>query len=146
MVKLEDLLGIIWTVTELRVCAYDDYRLQHEWIFGEKVEETVHQRHRREKGFLSIIDRKINLHGDQKRKDGLWEYGWAVNKKNIPQEILEAEVWHMNLFDSWYPDHNGKMLSVSVNMDALTAQALKSELAELERPLPEELDETDDIK
>lgn len=146
MVKLEDLLGIIWTVTELRVCAYDDYRLQHEWIFGEKVEETVHQRHRREKGFLSIIDRKINFHGDQKRKDGLWESGWGVNKKNIPQEILEAEVWHMNLFDSWYPDHDGKMLSVSVNMDALTAQALKSELAELERPLPEELDETDDIK
>ena len=37
MVKLGDLLGIIWTVTELHVSAYDDYRLQHEWIFGENL-------------------------------------------------------------------------------------------------------------
>ena len=140
MVKLGDLLGIIWTVTELRVSAYDDYRLQHEWIFGENVEETTHMWHQREQGWLSIIDKKINLHGDIIRKNGLWETGWGVNKKNIPQEILDAEVWHMNLFDSWYPNHEGKKLSVSVNMNALTAQTLKAELAEIERPLQEEYD------
>lgn len=108
MVKLGDLLGIIWTVTELHVSAYDDYRLQHEWIFGENVKETTHMWHQREQGWLSIIDKKINLHGDIIRKNGLWETGWGVNKKNIPQEILDAEVWHMNLFDSWYPNHEGK--------------------------------------
>lgn len=140
MVKLGDLLDIILAVTELDVRAYDNYRLQHEWIFGENVKETVHMWHQRELGWLSIIDRKINLHGDVIRKNGLWETGWGVNKKNIPQEILDAEVWHMNLFDSWYPNHEGKKLHVSVNMNALTAQTLKAELAEIERPLQEEYD------
>ncbi len=135
MVKLGDLLDIIWRVTELDVRAYDNNRLQHEWIFGEQVDETVHQWYSRTKGELSIIDRKINLHGDQIRKNGLWETGWGPNKKNIPQEILDAEVTHMNLFDSWYPDKNGKKLSVSVNMDALTVQTLKAELADIERPV-----------
>ena len=139
MVKLGDLLDIIWTVTELDVRAYDN-RLQHEWIFGESVKETVHMWHQREQGWLSIIDRKINSHGDVIRKNGLWETGWGVNKKNIPQEILDAEVTHMNLFDSWYPNHEGKKLYVSVNMNALTAQTLKAELAEIERPLQEEYD------
>ena len=135
MVKLGDLLDIIWRVTELDVRAYDNNRLQHEWIFGEQVDETVHQWYSRTKGELSIIDRKINLHGDQIRKNGLWETGWGPNKKNIPQEILDAEVTHMLLFDSWYPDHDGKKLSVSVNMDALTVQTLKAELADIERPV-----------
>ena len=135
MVKLGDLLDIIWSVTELDVRAYDNNRLQHEWIFGEQVDETVHQWYSRTKGELSIIDRKINLHGDQIRKNGLWETGWGPNKKNIPQEILDAEVTHMLLFDSWYPDHDGKKLSVSVNMDALTVQTLKAELADIERPV-----------
>lgn len=135
MVKLGDLLDIIWSVTELHVNAYDNYRLQHEWIIGEHVEETTHQWRRRQQGQLSIIDRKINVHGDQLRKNGLWETGWGPNKKNIPQAILDAEVTHMNLFDSWYPDKNGKMLSVSVNMDALTVQTLKAELADIERPV-----------
>ena len=135
MVKLGDLLNIIWTVTELNVTAYDDNRLQHEWIIGKHVEETTYQWHDRQRGILSIIDRKINRHGDQIRKNGLCESGWGVNKKNIPQAILDAEVTHMNLFDSWYPDHDGKKLSVSVNMDALTVQTLKAELAEIERPV-----------
>ena len=43
MVKLGDLLDIIWSVTELHVNAYDNYRLQHEWIIGEHVKETTHQ-------------------------------------------------------------------------------------------------------
>lgn len=33
-----------------------------------------------------------------------------------------------------------RKLSVSVNMNALTAQTLKAELAEIERPLQEEYD------
>ena len=141
MVKLGDLLDIIWSVTELHVNAYDNYRLQHEWIIGEHVEETTYQWRDRQRGILSIMDRKINRHGDQIRKNGLCESGWGVNKKNIPQAILDAEVTHMNLFDSWYPDKNGKMLSVSVNMDALTVQTLKAELAEIERPLYETWEE-----
>lgn len=39
MVKLGDLLDIIWTVTELNVIAYDNNRLQHKWIIGEHVKE-----------------------------------------------------------------------------------------------------------
>ncbi len=135
MVKLGDLLDIIWRVTELDVRAYYNNRLQHEWIIGEHVKETVHQWYSRTKGELSIIDWKINSHGDLIRKNGLWETGWGVNKNNIPPAILDAEVTHMLLFDSWYPDHDGKKLSVSVNMDALTVQTLKAELADIERPV-----------
>ena len=145
MVTLGDLLDIIWRVTELNVTAYDNSRLQHEWIIGEHVEETVHQWHDRKRGILSIIDKKINLHGDILRKNGLWETGWGVNKNNIPPAILAAEVTHMLLFDSWYPDHDGKKLSVSVNMDALTVQTLKAELAEIERPLYETWEEAEAV-
>ena len=147
MVILGDLLDIIWDVTELDIRAYDNGRLQHEWIIGENVEETYHQWHSRKKGELSIIDRKINRHGDIIRKNGLSEMGWGVNKANIPPVMLAAEVTHMLLSNRlrknpW--DEPGQELYVSVNMDALTVLTLKAELAAVERPLETEGDDCDD--
>ena len=137
-VILSDLLDVLHDVTELQVLAYDNYRLQHEWIFGEGIIETYHQWHRRKNGELSIIDRKINFHNDLKRKNPkVWEDGWGVNKKNIPEEILNTEVTHI-LLNHRYGSYGGRCLFVYVNMDALTAQTLITELADVERPLEEE--------
>lgn len=137
MVILGDLLEILHDVTKLEVWAYDNYRLQHEWIFGEGIKETYHQWHSRKKGELSIIDRKINLHSRLKRKEPkVWEDGWDVDKTSIPQQILNTEVTHILLSErGGCESPGGRELFVYVNMDALTAQTLKTELATVERPL-----------
>ena len=138
-VILSDLLDIIWDVTELNVLAYDEYRLQHEWIFGNQVEETVHQWHRRRQGVLSIIDRKINHHNDPK-KNGIGEMGWGVNKGPIPEAILQAKVTTMNLTPASgrFCGPNGRELTVQVDMDKNTVLMVKEMLADVERPLEEE--------
>lgn len=138
MVILGDLLDILNDVTKLEVWAYDDYRLQHKWIFGEGVEETIHQWHERKSGILSIIDRKINFHGDPGRK-GTPEMGWGVNKKDIPPALLKTEVLHILLGNrgGGITSPGGRSLFVYVNLDALTAEVIKTELAKIERPLEE---------
>ena len=96
MVILKDLLNVLHDVTKLQVWAYDNCLLQHQWIFGEDIDETIHQYHDREKGILSIIDRKINHHNEP-RRNGTSEVGWCVKFEAIPKEILDAEVWHILL-------------------------------------------------
>ena len=148
MVTVSDLLDIIWDVTELEVNAYDNYRLQHRWIIGENIDESHHQWYERKKGELSIIDRKINHHGDKTNRGCLWETGWGANKKNVPSQILAAEVTHMLLIERLkiHPGvQPGKELCVSVKMDSLTVETLKSELAEIVRPLEGYEDEVDKV-
>ena len=136
MVKLGDLLDVIGDVTKLEVLAYNEYKLQHRWIFGENISETIHQWHDRKNGLLSIIDRKINVHGDVKR-NGTGEMGWGPNKSCIPQAMLDAEVWHM-LLSSRTGRNDGQELTVQVHMSLMVAQLLKSELAKIERPIVED--------
>ena len=131
MVILNDLLKILHDVTELQVLAYDNYQLQHEWIFGEKVCETTFRYYRRRAGRLSIIDRKINVHNDPK-KNGTGEMGWDVKLDAIPKRILDAEVWHI-LLDGRVED--GRQLYCYVNMSAMDVEMVKAELAGKERPL-----------
>ena len=133
MVILGDLLAILHDVTELQVLAYDNYQLQHEWIFGEKVCETTFRYYRRRSGRLSIIDRKINVHNDPTR-NGAGEMGWDVKLNAIPKRILDAEVWHI-LLDGRVQE--GRQLYVYVNMPAMDVEMVRAELAPIERPLEE---------
>ena len=135
MVILKDLLNILHDVTKLEVWAYADYKLQHQWIFGEDIEETIHQYRDRERGVLSIIDQKINVHNEPK-KNGTGEVGWCVKLEAIPKEILNTEVWHILLSGRF----EGRELLVYVNMDALAVETVKSELAGKERALNEEVE------
>lgn len=135
MVILKDLLNILHDVTKLEVWAYADYKLQHQWIFGEDIEETIHQYRDRERGVLSIIDQKINVHNEPK-KNGTGEVGWCVKLEAIPKEILNTEVWHILLSGRF----EGRELLVYVNMDALAVETVKSELAGKERQLNEEVE------
>ena len=135
MVILKDLLNILHDVTKLEVWAYADYKLQHQWIFGEDIEETIHQYRDRERGVLSIIDQKINVHNEPK-KNGTGEVGWCVKLEAIPKEILNTEVWHILLSGRF----EGRELLVYVNMDALAVETVKSEFAGKERPLNEEVE------
>jgi len=139
MVILKDLLSILHDVTELEVWAYDNFNLQHQWIFGEKVEETIHLWRARKVGKLSIIDRKINVHNDVK-KNGYGETGWFVKLDAIPKRILDAEVWHILLSGG---KDDGRELFVYVNMDPLAVETVKAELAQIERPKEEEEHETE---
>lgn len=133
MVILGDLLDVLFDVTELNVWAYDNCRLQHKWIFGEDVTETIHQYRDRELGKLSIIDRKINVHNEPLRP-GRTEIGWAVNMSQIPKEILKAQVTHILLSGR---HGEGRELFVYVDMPAMDVEMVRAELAPIERPLEE---------
>lgn len=64
MVKLEDLLSIVWNATLLHISAYsDDLRLYHTYMIGQKIELSVYQWHDVEKGDLTAIERQINDYG-----------------------------------------------------------------------------------
>lgn len=126
MVKLEDLLSIIWNVTLLHISAYsDDLRLYHTYMIGQKIELSVYQWHDVEKGELTAIERQINDHGTVNKR-GLAESGWGINIKKIPQEMLESEVWHMSLMPRG--SSTGTELIVSVRMPYMAVQMLKDEL------------------
>lgn len=136
MVTVKDLLRILLDVTKLEVWAYADYKLQHQWIFGEDIKETIHQYRDRENGLLSIIDEKINVHNESK-KNGTGEMGWGEKTDAIPKEILNAEVIHILLSG---PFGKGRELFVYVLMDMMAVETVKSELAGKERPLDEEVE------
>lgn len=137
MVILGELLDILHDVTELKIFAYDEYKLQHKWIFGEGIKESIYEWYDRKNGMMSIIDRKINVHGNPK-KNGTGESGWDVDKTDIPQAILDAPVWHILLSERGGRSPGGRRLFVYVEMPAMTAEMVKTSLAEIERPLLEE--------
>lgn len=136
MVILKDLLYILHDVTALEVWAYSDFHLQHQWIFGEDIKETIRQYRDRERGVLSIIDERINVHNEPK-KNGTGEIGWGTKYDAIPKEILEAEVTHI-LLSGRYGE--GRELYVHIYLDEMSVQMAMSELAGKERPLNEEVE------
>ena len=123
MIILRDLFEVVWDITELKVTAYSpEPKLLHEWIFGENIYETIHMWHDRKKGLLTIVDEKINSHGEPGRGGGP-EIGWGVKEKLFPKELLDSKVTHLWLRSrgNW----EGQRLCVEVEMQELTAEILK---------------------
>ena len=109
MVTLRDILELTWAVTELTLDVREPEldRLIMSYKIGEGCNEdnaTVHQKHRINKGELTMIDAKINWFGSKGSKGDGWGNIW----KNIPKELLEMEVIHFTLSSrgSW----EGKLL------------------------------------
>lgn len=95
MVTLRDILELTWTVTELTLDVREPEhdKLIMSYIIGEGCNEdnaTVHQKHRINKGELTMIDAKINWFGSKGSKGDGWGNIWA----NIPKDLLEMEVTH----------------------------------------------------
>lgn len=123
MFTLRELAKAMWNITEVDFIAYDNYKFQHEFIFGPHVYETSHMWQRRRDGNLTIIDRKINAHGDSGRRGP--ELGWGLKEKEIPKELLDAPINHINIMPApSFENH----ISISIELPALQAEILKEDL------------------
>lgn len=131
MIILSDLLDVVIDITELDVWAYSDWRLQKQWIFGDRAaeKETVHMYHSRKKGVIDIIPKRINAYGVAVNRVGQSEGRWGVMKELFPKGLLEAEVTKLSLSPQWQGD--GQRCWVYVNIPLLTAQSVISEIKEM---------------
>lgn len=117
---LRELFNVFWTIVEVKITARkDDGEFLHEWIYGDNISESIHMYHQRMDGNLTIVDRKINAHGDPAR--GGAEIGWGVKEKLFPKDLLDAPITHMGAASS---AHGTSKVSVDVTMHPLTVAAL----------------------
>lgn len=123
MFTLRELARAMWNITEVDITAYDNYKFQHEFIFGPHVYETSHMWQRRRDGNLTIIDRKISAHGDPGRRGP--EMCWGLKEKEIPKELLDAPINHINIMPAPSGEHH---ISICIELPALQAEILKKDL------------------
>lgn len=124
MITLRELFKVTWDIAEVNITARaPDLSFIHEWIFGEHVKESIHQRYDREDGKLTIRQEKIQYHGEQTR--GGPEMGWGVNEKLFPPELIDAPVTVLNMHPmccGW-----GTHVRADVELQPLTAAGLPME-------------------
>lgn len=123
MVTLRDLIEVFWDITEIDVTARGagSGKYLHEWKFGKDIDVSTHMRYAIEEGRLTVVDRKINAHGDPTR--GGVEMGWGVKPNTIPKEILDATITHMGV--GMYNAGSEAHVHVDVEMQPMTVEALK---------------------
>ena len=120
MITLRDLFEVTWDITKLDITAREPETTTyvHRWLYGEGITETIHMYHERKAGRLSIIEGRINHHGEPTRSGS--EIGWGVNEKLLPAEIIDAPVTHLLMMPR--PRGNGTWCCVDIEMHPLTAQ------------------------
>ena len=117
---LREIFEAFWTITEVDVTARDaDGRFIHKWIYGPNIHVSMFRRHEVEDGKLTIVDGKINTHGDPAR--GGTETGWGVKTKLFPADMLDAPIRYMNVACYQGEQH---ALRVDVEMHQMTVMAL----------------------
>lgn len=127
---LREVFEVYWDIIEIDITARDhDLRLKHRWIYGPDIRESIHQWHDREAGILTIVDEKINAHGDPKR--GGPEMGWGVKENLFPDQILDAKITHFMPSTA----SKGDKLYVDIELDQITVEILKKTIKG--RPLEE---------
>lgn len=120
MITLRDLFAVTWDITELDITAREPETMTyvHRWLYVEDIYETIYMYHARKAGKLSIINDKINHHGEPTR--GGSEIGWGVNEKLLPADIIDAPVTHLLMTPM--ARGNGTRCCVDIEMHPLTAQ------------------------
>lgn len=124
MITLRELFQVYIEPTELTITAYHNNHYAHEWIFGDDVYETVHMFQRRKAGKLSIVDIRVNHHGEPTSHGP--EMGWGVNEKVIPALILDAEVTH--LLPCSRSMSRGQSLIAHIELDPLQVEVINKTL------------------
>lgn len=123
MMTLRDLFEVYWTITEVHLTVRDaDGKFLHRWIFAEGItdRETIHMYHDRKAGKLTLMDVKINRHGDPARGGGS-EMGWGINEQLFAKAMLDAPIRHMGVMSSLI---ERTRLDVDVEMQPLTCMTL----------------------
>lgn len=119
---LRDLFEVYWTITDVHLTVRDaDGKFLHRWIFAEGItdRETVHQRRDRMEGKLTLVDEKVNHHGEPTR--GGSEMGWGVRERIFAKSMLDAPIRHMGVMSSLIERTS---LDVDVEMQPLTCMTL----------------------
>lgn len=123
MITLRDLFKVFWTITEVDVTARepDTGKFIHKWIYSEGIteRETIFQYHERMDGKLTLVDVKVNAHGDPAR--GGAEIGWGVKEKLFPNAMLDAQITHMGVLSTYAGTSS---VSVDIELPWLTAVTL----------------------
>lgn len=125
MITLRELFQVTWDITLVKIWAYtpdgeklkDGMRLIHKWIYGDDIQESVHQRYDREDGKLSIIEGRINHHGEPTR--GGAEIGWGVKEKIFPKGLIDAQITHLSMHSRY--KGNGCEVFVYIELPELEA-------------------------
>lgn len=122
MMTLRDLFGVLWTITEIEITARaSDSHYLHRWIYGPEAlqKETRHQFYDRQEGKLTIVETKINAHGDETR--GGAEMGWGVKEKLFPAALIDAPVTHLGVMNIRSGEHR---IYADVELPELTVMTL----------------------
>ena len=119
---LREVFKVYWEIWEIHITARNCIKIfQHEWIYGPEIKESIHQWNRRKEGKLTIVDVKINAHGDPKK--GGPEMGWGVKDELFPEQILDAPITHF-MPSPGLSDPKQK-LYVDIELDPITVEILK---------------------
>lgn len=122
MMTLRDLFEVYWTITEVDLTVRDaSGKFLHRWIFeeGVKSRETIHMYHDRTEGKLTLVDEKVNHHGEPSRNGS--EMGWGVREDVFAKAMLDAPIRHMG---TWSAMSGRTHLNVDVEMQPLTCMTL----------------------
>lgn len=125
MIKLKDLLEVMYNVTEMEINARNpDTRLLHTFYFSQDDFGDLPPgvRDRILMGQTMFIQDRINVHGKATR--GGAEMAFGVEMKAIPKEFLDAEVFHFLDFTR----REGLHLSVDVIMQELQCETARANL------------------
>ena len=133
MMTLRDVFEVYLEICEIDITARaHDLRFEHEWIYGPDVRESRHMWYDRRDGKLTIVDEKINAHGDHKKSGP--EMGWGVKTELFPVQILDAKITRF-LPSPGLSDPKQK-LYVDIELDPITVEILKKTIKG--RPVYEE--------
>lgn len=120
MMTLRELSEVMWTITHVTITARDaDLKFLHEWQFGPGITESLHMYHKRMAGKLTIVDKKINYHGDPTRNGT--EMAWGLKTKELPKELLDAPITHLSIRPSYSKETH---VSIDVELAPLTVMGL----------------------
>ncbi len=131
---LTDIFEVTWDITELYITAREeDLTFIHQWIYAPDPGLSIHQKYDIADGKLTVIEKRINVHGKDTR--GGPEMAWGVETKAIHKELITAPVSLLMMLPR--SQGRGTCCRVDVIMDRQMAKAV----AERDKAEPPE-DET----
>jgi len=130
---IRNIAKLTWTITRLDITARDENgRYLYRWIIGEEAPFVGHGGLFWDiaKGKVSDIEKKINVHNDQKA-NGQPEMGWGLDDTALPAELLDAEITCLGM-RCWKGGVEYEV-TVDVVLSSMMVEMLKSQLRQFER-------------
>lgn len=125
---LRDLFDVSYRITRVDVTVRDHTsKFLKRYLFGSDINVTWYMNHDIVKGKLTVVDRKINHHGDRAR--GGSEIAWGVKLDVFPAEILNAPITFLDMNSYGQGSH----VSVDVTGYQITVEAIDMGIEMIEK-------------